>query len=91
MASSKVIAKLMIQDPWKNERILIVKLWEDGCYNYVFYTAKTNIPLSLSNLQLREPLPVLAMDYSSNEEAVKAMIAAIGTGTERVYDHKIYE
>jgi len=89
-----VIAKLLTQQgngAMGGKSILLVFAEPSGVISYHYTGSMGFGNLSLSNLQVKKPLPIVEYDYDNVKALVKALVEAINTGVEKVVSSKTYE
>ena len=85
-----VLAKLSLEDPFGNKFTLLVKANEDEIIHYSLSGAVSRIAMSLTNMQIRKPLPDLMLDFDNVKAMIKEVVSVVNTGTDNVIGTKIY-
>jgi len=85
-----VLAKLSLKDPFGNLFTLMVKANDDQMISYSLTGAITRIAHCLTNMQVREPLPELMLDFDNVKDMIKKVVSVVNTGTDKVIATKVY-
>jgi len=88
---SKVVAKLSLDDPFGNPHTLLVKVSTNKVINYSLSGTVSRIPMCITNMQVREALPELMLDFKDVPEMIDAVKESINTGTDSITEIKIYD
>lgn len=87
---SKVVAKILLDDPFGNPHTLLVKVSDEQVISYRLFGTISRIPMCLTNMQIKKPLPDLMLDFDSVEEMIGEVQVAVNSGTDTVTKTKIY-